>query len=549
MTRRTFLLPLPALAAMALAAAAQQPLLPPPPARGPAALLFLRFVGPAGMRVTFNPGTRMARGFDAPAVLGVRAGYRVRVQLDHIPGAPDLVLYPSVDVCGALWLGAKLNAADYPAPVVLTAADLEHIREGWLVTKAIYLENPETAIPVATTPDAPIESRLGPDRDLLTEARLRGRPVAVVRFGGRAVPPDELAHFVVPGTVLLPGEKCLPPAALPPCLPLAYPPFVDPIHGPRPPEEECLKDGGDEGLRAGFDADGQLSGVEPSDTVAAYTDPHGRRRVVHSNRVCVCVPRFAVLLCETPFGRYDSTLAVTDARLVKGQEQMKLLLPPYQAGQVEQPQGVKSRERPSVWTGELAIAKVVRVEVLQAVAIEVGPLVAIGTQAVYQLREVERLRLIKQLELARELSIREGVRENEQVVRTAVVGRVQGGPEVISAAVETRDFTVCCNEAPRVPDKPLVLYKCADRPAAKVGDVVTFTLRYSNHGGRPLTDVAVSDSLTPRLEYIPGSARADRDAVFTTQENEAGSLLLRWEVTGRLQPGESGVLSFQARVR
>ena len=93
---------------------------------------------------------------------------------------------------------------------------------------------------------------------------------------------------------------------------------------------------------------------------------------------------------------------------------------------------------------------------------------------------------------------------------TNVVARVQGGAEVISAAVETRDFTVCCNEEPRVPDKPLVLYKCADRPAAKVGDVVTFTLRYSNHGGQPITDVAVSDSLTPRLEYIPGTCCSGR---------------------------------------
>ena len=58
-----------------------------------------------------------------------------------------------------------------------------------------------------------------------------------------------------------------------------------------------------------------------------------------------------------------------------------------------------------------------------------------------------------------------------------------------------------------------------------------------------------SDSLTARLEYIPGSARSDRDAVFTLQQNEAGSVALRWEITGVLQPGKSGVVSFQARIR
>jgi uncharacterized repeat protein (TIGR01451 family) len=501
------------------------------------------------MRVTYHPGTRMARSFDAAAVAGVRTGYRIRVQLDHFPGEPGLVLYPTVDVHGSLWLGSKLNAADYPAPIVLTQADLDSIRAGSLVTKTIYLEHPDRAMPVASRPDAPLETNMPCQCELLDEARHLGRPVAVVRIGGRAVPPEELARFAVPGTVLLPGERGMPRAAVPPCLPLADHMFLDPIAGPRPPEEECLKDGGDVGLRAGIDADGLLRGVDPSDTVAEYTDAAGRRRVVCSNRVCLCVPRFAVLRCETPFGRVDSILAADDTRGVLNQEQMKLRVPPYLAGQVEQPKAVKMRERPSVWVGELGVARAVRVEVLQAHVVDLGPLAVIGTQAVYQLREVDRLRLIKQLEFARELSRREGVQEYDEVVRTAVVGRVQGGPEVISATAETRDFTVCCNEAPRVPEKPLVLYKCADRPAAKVGDIVTFTLRYSNHGGRPLTDVAISDSLTGRLEYIPGSARSERDAVFTMQENEAGSLLLRWEVTGRLQPGETAAVQFQARIR
>jgi len=78
---------------------------------------------------------------------------------------------------------------------------------------------------------------------------------------------------------------------------------------------------------------------------------------------------------------------------------------------------------------------------------------------------------------------------------------------------------------------------------------VTFYLKYTNHGGKPISDVALSDSLTGRLEYVPGSARSDRNAVFTIQENEAGSVILRWEVTGKLLPGQSGVVSFQAKVR
>ena len=56
------------------------------------------------------------------------------------------------------------------------------------------------------------------------------------------------------------------------------------------------------------------AGVEPEDTVAEYTDSHGRRHVTHSNRVCLCVPRYAVLRCETPLSRYNGVMAVSDAR-------------------------------------------------------------------------------------------------------------------------------------------------------------------------------------------------------------------------------------------
>ena len=128
-----------------------------------------------------------------------------------------------------------------------------------------------------------------------------------------------------------------------------------------------------------------------------------------------------------------------------------------------------------------------------------------------------------------------------------MVGRVEAGANIVQAEVETSDLTVCCNEVPCPPDKPLVLIKCADRQSAQVGDVVTFVLKYSNHGGRPITDVAVTDQSDDALGVCPGQSQSDRAAVFTMQANEAGSLVLRWEITGRLMPGTSGVVRFQVR--
>ena len=42
---------------------------------------------------------------------------------------------------------------------------------------------------------------------------------------------------------------------------------------------------------------------------------------------------------------------------------------------------------------------------------------------------------------------------------------------------------------------------------------------------------------------------ADREAVFTTQPNEAGSQILRWQLSAPLQPGETGVITFQTKIR
>jgi uncharacterized repeat protein (TIGR01451 family) len=90
---------------------------------------------------------------------------------------------------------------------------------------------------------------------------------------------------------------------------------------------------------------------------------------------------------------------------------------------------------------------------------------------------------------------------------------------------------------------------CTTHAPDRKASTATFLPKYSNHGGKPITDVAVTDSLATRLEYLPGSAQSDRLAFFTAQLNEAGSLILRWKITGWLMPGQSGVVRLQLRVR
>jgi uncharacterized repeat protein (TIGR01451 family) len=511
--------------------------------------LYVRFAAPQGMHVTFYQGKAPPRRFAAPVVVGLRPGYAYRVKLTDLPEHPGLALFPSLEVYGTLQLPPHLLGPTYPAPFPLAEIDVERVAASSMLTKVIYLEDPEKAAPTATRLDEPpLETDLPAGSDPWVEARALGRPLVVLRLGGRQLNDEELKAQTVSGTILFPDERSLAAPAAPPWIPWACVPYYDPRLGPKPPTEECLKDGGNAGMRAGLDRNGQLQGLGPADTVAEYTDSLGQRRLAVSNCVCICVPRFAVLRKEVPLAGYESAFAPIRVETAQGQALVQANLPSRVSVQNEQLQGLLGRERPTGAVNSLGVDRVTHVEVLQGYYLNLGAAAALCTKAAVQITEVERTRLLRQVELAESLSRPIGVRALEQREGTVVVGKLQG-LQVISGVATTRECVATCNEVPEVPAKPLCLHKWANVEAAQVGDVVTFYLKYSNQGGQPIQDVVVSDSLTGRLEYVPGSAKSDRTAVFTTQPNQAGSLLLRWEFSGSLPPGQSGAVSFQARVR
>src|SRR5438067_2032404 len=112
---RTHALALVALAALPLGVPAQP--LPPLPPHGPAALLYVRFPGPPGMRVTFFGGGA-GRAFDAPVTAGLRPGYVHRVEISGLADFPGVALYPTLEVRGTLQTPPRQRAADYPAAIV-----------------------------------------------------------------------------------------------------------------------------------------------------------------------------------------------------------------------------------------------------------------------------------------------------------------------------------------------------------------------------------------------------------------------------------------------
>src|SRR2546425_7540505 len=124
-----------------------------------------------------------------------------------------------------------LRAADHPAPVVFSNEDLEQVLAGAFLTKIIFLEHPDQALPTATKPDQPWEVQAVSVADAIAEARVRGRTMLILRWGGREASAQELARQSIPGTILLPGEQMLALPAVPPCIRWDRMHFYDPIIG------------------------------------------------------------------------------------------------------------------------------------------------------------------------------------------------------------------------------------------------------------------------------------------------------------------------------
>lgn len=124
----------------------------------------------------------------APAVFGVGVGYTYRLQISGMPEFPGARLFPSVEIIDRLHPPRGMSNK-FAIPVEFSREEIEFALEGRFVTKVVYLEQPQIASPLASP--VPVET-VAPDRNAIAEADQRGRPVAIVRLGGRRLNPERL---------------------------------------------------------------------------------------------------------------------------------------------------------------------------------------------------------------------------------------------------------------------------------------------------------------------------------------------------------------------
>lgn len=143
---------------------------------------------PAESRVSMAVAGGFADPQPTPFKVGMLIAPVYRLRVTGIPFHEGEEVYPTIEVINRLYPPAG-QAWRFPIPIELTLEDLEHALDGRFVVRVIYLEDPDFALP---GPDDPLHQRwidAGAGNDPLQLADEIGRPMAILRMGGR-VPLD-----------------------------------------------------------------------------------------------------------------------------------------------------------------------------------------------------------------------------------------------------------------------------------------------------------------------------------------------------------------------
>jgi hypothetical protein len=140
----------------------------------------------------------------APAQARMLIGPVYRCRVTGLPEYPGVELFPTIELLDRLHPPAG-QEDEFPIPIEITAAEIEAVLQDRMVTKVVYLEAPQLASTHVEeqgllTYDAPARS------NLLDSAGQLGRPVAILRLGGRIPDPrnpnDEMFRQLAPIQVL-----------------------------------------------------------------------------------------------------------------------------------------------------------------------------------------------------------------------------------------------------------------------------------------------------------------------------------------------------------
>lgn len=152
---------------------------------------------PGTARVTFYDGVQPEGvTVDAPGQAKLPVGYAYRVRISELSDYPGVELFPTIEVMDRLHPPADQVDA-YPIPIDLTVEEIEAVLADRMVTKVVYLERQDLPRPAHRRAAVSL-AELPSSSNLLESATHMGRPVAILRIGGRTLTSEERGALAAP---------------------------------------------------------------------------------------------------------------------------------------------------------------------------------------------------------------------------------------------------------------------------------------------------------------------------------------------------------------
>jgi uncharacterized repeat protein (TIGR01451 family) len=478
----------------------------------------VRVIAPEGATIAFWNGTQFEKAGDSQATLRLQVGCVYRLMITGVPRHEGSEVFPSIELLDRLYVPTE-KAMEFPVIVEIPTGDLDQAIAGKLVTRIVYLENPETAMPYRQTELEQPYFDVQPGDDPLQAAHRLGRVFAVVHAGSRIPDPDDLKNGM--GLISVPEPHPVGEGF--------------PWQNQREVNDEYIYDGGDRDGKTIVDADWRLHHLDPQDTIAHFDTLDGERLVAESNRVQIYSPRFAAVRRIAGAISANAVDAPSSAR----RDVANIETTQDQASTTTL-QNIQPR-RNFNFQGANALLHSTR-------GVTVDDVWAIKSMS-RVLKSYEDFQIIRSGEMENAEKPRLGIRidaakswDSDLHVQVAE-GRVK--PLVVRDTMVAQESV---NDGR--PKRPMIrLYKVASKGYAQPGEEVEFTIRFDNIGNEPIGNVTIVDNLTTRLEYIPDSAECSKAGDFKTERNQADSETLRWEITDPLEVTDGGIIRFRCRVR
>lgn len=150
----------------------------------------VQFQGPEGLQVAVAAGGQFQPLEACPTKVALQVAPVYRLRVAGIPLHPGVEIYPTVELISRTFPPPGLEWK-FPVPIEITLEDVQLALEGKFVTRVVYIEDPELAHPRRDDPRQQRWFEVKPGENPIQVADGLGRPIAILRMGGRTPDADE----------------------------------------------------------------------------------------------------------------------------------------------------------------------------------------------------------------------------------------------------------------------------------------------------------------------------------------------------------------------